>query len=146
MVDLFATSLNHRCDVYFAPMSDPMAAGTDAMLQSWDHLEAYAFPPFAMIRLVLNKLRMSVGTVMTLIAPFWPSKEWFPDLLSLLLEPPVLLPQRWDLLKQPQAHRFHLNTPMLRLHAWRLSSASPDSQGSLLEWLDNLAVREESPL
>ena len=31
-IDLFASSL------------DPMAAGTDAMLQSWDSLQAYAFP------------------------------------------------------------------------------------------------------
>ena len=31
-VDLFASSLSHR-SVYFAPVSDPMAAGTDAMLQ-----------------------------------------------------------------------------------------------------------------
>ena len=41
MVDLFASSLNHRCGVYFAPSSDPMAAGTDAILQSWDYLEGY---------------------------------------------------------------------------------------------------------
>ena len=54
MVDLFATSLNHHLSVYFAPMSDPMAAVTDAMLQDWDHLQAYAFPPVAMIRAVLN--------------------------------------------------------------------------------------------
>ena len=38
MVDLFATSLNHRLPVYFALVSDPRAAVTDAMLQSWDHL------------------------------------------------------------------------------------------------------------
>ena len=35
-VNLFASSLNHRCGVYFAPVSDPMAVGTDAMLQPWD--------------------------------------------------------------------------------------------------------------
>ena len=33
-IDLFASSLSHRCSVYFAPVSDPMAVGTDAMLQS----------------------------------------------------------------------------------------------------------------
>ena len=91
-VDLLATSLNHRLPVYFAPMSDPMASGTDAMLQNWDHLEAYAFPPVAMLHQVLNKVRNSVGTHVTLITPLWPSKEWFPDLLSLLTEPPVPLP------------------------------------------------------
>ena len=45
---LFATSLNHRLPVYFSPMVDPQSAGTDAMLQSWDGLQAYAFPPFGL--------------------------------------------------------------------------------------------------
>ena len=39
-IDLFATSLNHRLLVYFSPMFDPQSAGTDAMLQSWDGLQA----------------------------------------------------------------------------------------------------------
>ena len=37
-IDLFATSLNHRLQVYFSPVVDPQAVGTDAMLQSWDGL------------------------------------------------------------------------------------------------------------
>ena len=49
-VDLFTTSLNHRLQVYFSPMADPQAVGIDAMLQSWDHLQAYAFPPFGFIQ------------------------------------------------------------------------------------------------
>ena len=38
MVDLFASSLNHRCSIYFPTTSDPMVAGVDAMLQVWDNL------------------------------------------------------------------------------------------------------------
>ena len=74
-IDLFASSLNHRCGVYFVPVLDPMAGNTDAMLQSWDFLQAYAYPPFAMIPQVLVKLRSSPGTVLTLIAPFWSQRE-----------------------------------------------------------------------
>ena len=141
VIDLFATSLSHRCSIYFAPMSDPMAAGTDAMLQSWDNLQAYAFPPFAMIRQVLNKAMTSHNLTMTLIAPFWPAREWFPDLLSLLLEPPIPLPERWDLLRQPHVRKFHQRLCTLQLHAWRLSSASPEPRDSLRRWLSNLANR-----
>ena len=68
-IDLFASSLSHRCSVYFAPVSDPMAAGTDAMLRSWDLLQAYAFPPFAMISQVLATVRASQNLELTLIAP-----------------------------------------------------------------------------
>ena len=34
-VDLFASALNYHLPVYFSPLSDPMAAGTDAFLQDW---------------------------------------------------------------------------------------------------------------
>ena len=119
-IDLFVASLSHRCSVYFAPVSDPMAAGTDAMLQSWDSLQAYAFPPFAMIGQVLAKVRASQGLELTLIAPLWPQRPWFPELLELLILPPLPLPSRWDLLRQPHVRRLHQNLSVLRLHAWRL--------------------------
>ena len=146
MVDLFATSVSHRCSVYFAPMWDPMAAGVDAMLQPWSHLQAYAFPPFALIRQTLNKVRDSEGLTMTLIAPFWPSREWFPDLLSLLVEVLIPLPLRRDLLRQLTSQTFHTRLPWLRLHAWRLSSDSPGQSESLRQWLQDLPHVEGDPL
>ena len=138
MVDLFATSLNRRLSVYFAPMSDSMAAGTDAFLQTWNGMDVYAFPPFSIVRQVLNKLRASNSTNMTLIAPFWAQKEWFPDLLELLVDIPVRLPVRKDLLCQPNFHRFHLSPSTLSLHAWRDCSEPQEPQGSLREWLISL--------
>ena len=120
MVDLFATPLNYRCPIYFAPFADPQSAGTDAFLQDWSNMQAYAFPPFCLVRLVLNKVRTSRNLDLTLVAPFWPQKEWFPDLLDLAVEPPLRLPERSDLLRQPHFHRFHLSLHTLSLHAWRL--------------------------
>ena len=137
-IDLFASSLCHRCSVYFAPVSDPMAAGTDAMLQSWDSLQAYAFPPFTMISQVLAKVMASQGLELTLIAPFWPQHPWFPELLELLILPS--LPSRWDL-RQPHVRRFHQSLSMLRLHARRLSGDSREPPASLVAWLDDLGRR-----
>ena len=145
MVDLFATSLTARLPVYFSPASDPRAAGTDALLQPWDDLQAYAFPPIAIIRRVLLKLRSSRNCELTLIAPFWPQRDWFPDLLELLSDVPITLSDRRDLLRQPHFHRFHQNLPMLRLTAWRLSSGSPSKPVSLLLWLDNLSSAGDCP-
>ena len=145
VIDLFATALTARLPVYFSPASDPRAAGTDALLQPWDDLQAYAFPPIAIIRRVLLKLRSSKNCELTLIAPFWPQRDWFPDLLELLSDVPITLSDRRDLLRQPHFHRFHQNLPMLRLTAWRLSSGSPSKPVSLLRWLDNLSSVEDCP-
>ena len=138
IIDLFATSLTTRLPVFFAPAWKPKATGVDAFLQPWDNLQAYAFPPIAIIRRVLLKLRASHHCDLTLIAPFWPQREWFPDLLELLSDIPIELPKRRDLLRQPHFHRFHENLQMLRLTAWRLSSDSPAKQASLKQWLANL--------
>ena len=43
VIDLFATFLTARLPVFFAPVWGPKAAGVDAFLQPWDHLQAYAF-------------------------------------------------------------------------------------------------------
>ena len=144
VIDLFVTSLTARLPVYFSPASDPRSAGTDALLQSWDDLQAYAFPPIAIIRRVLLKLRSSKNCELTLIAPFWPQGDWFPDLLELLSDVPVTLSGRRDL-RQLHFHRFHLNLPMLQLTACRLSSDSPSKPASLLRWLDSLSSVEDCP-
>ena len=138
IIDLFATSLTARLPVFFAPAWEPKATGVDKFLQLWDNLQAYAFPPIAIIRRVLLRLRASHHCDLTLIAPFWPQREWFPDLLELLSDIPIELPKRRDLLRQPHFHRFHENLQMLRLTAWRLSSDSPAKQASLKQWLANL--------
>ena len=93
-MDLFDTSANHRCSIYFSPFRDPRSAGTDAFLQSWDGLQACAFPPVAVFPRVLAKLRASKGTELTLVAPHWAQRPWFLDLVQLSLAPPVILPSR----------------------------------------------------
>ena len=129
-IDLFATSVIHRCSNYFSPYRDPKSADTDAFLQSWDGLQAYAFPPFSIIPRVLAKLRESRGTELTLVAQHWPQRPWFPDLLQLSLAPPVVLPDRPDLLLLPRSHLCYPGLHRLRLHVWRLSGASPERRVS----------------
>ena len=70
-IDLFATSLSHQCCPYFSPFHDPNVLGTDALLQSWDGWQAYAFPPWLLIPTVLKKIRSSSGVLLTIIAPLW---------------------------------------------------------------------------
>ena len=144
-IDLFATSMNVRLPVYFAPMADPQSAGTDAMMQSWDDLQAYAFPPFGLLQRVLSKVRQSRGLELTLVAPFWPQHPWFPDLLELLVAVPVFLPQRKDLLRQPHFHRFHQNLRVLWLTAFRISSDPQEPSDSLRQWLVNLPAAGGPP-
>ena len=144
-IDLFATAMTRRLPVYFSPMYDPMSAGTDAMLQSGDGLQAYAFPPFGLLPRVLAKVRASRNLELTLVAPFWTQHLWFPDLLELLVEIPLFLPKRKDLLRQPHFHRFHHQLSMLQLTAFRISGDPHVRQASLTRWLVNLPAVDAVP-
>ena len=127
-------------------MVDPKAAAVDAMIQSWDHLQTYAFPPFGLIQRVLSKVRSSRNLEVTLVASFWLLCPWFPDLLDLLVDVPVLLPQRRDLLHQPHFHQYHWSLRTLELTGFRITSDLRTTLASLQEWLANLLSPEGRPL
>ena len=117
-IDLFATCLNAKLPLYCSLVPDPQAVFEDAFRHPWDDLDLYAFPPFALVGRVIAHL----------VAPLWPEKEWFADLLLLLTQPPLVLPC-WDrLLRQPHCNLFHQGAHALNLHAWRLSSDTTESR------------------
>ena len=60
----------------------------DAFRHPWDDLDLYSFPPFALVGRVIARVQQSSRVAMTLVAPLWPEKEWFADLLLLLTQPP----------------------------------------------------------
>ena len=121
-LDLFATRLNNRLPVFVSPMADPLAVDVDAMSMSWRGMYAYAFPPFVMLGRVLEKVFKDHPCEMILVAPKWPNQSWHARLLELLVDSPLVLPLREDLLFQPHNHLRHRSLPAVCLHAWRLSS------------------------
>ena len=120
-IDLFATRLNHRLPLYVSPIPDQKALSIDALSMNWNRIHTYAFPPFHLIPALINKIQVSQCKIV-LIAPFWPSRSWFPELLSLLVSPPITLPVIPNLLEQLQGRFRHQNIDMLQLHVWELSS------------------------
>ena len=92
-IDLFATRLNHRLPLYVSPILDQKALSIDALSMDWNRIHAYAFPPFHLIPAVINKIRLSQCKIV-LIAPLWLDRPWFPELLGLLVSPPVSLPAK----------------------------------------------------
>ena len=88
-IDLFATCLNAKLPLYCSLVPDPQAVFEDAFRHPWNDLDLYAFPPFALVGRVIARVQQSSRVAMTLVAPLWPEKEWFADLLLLLTQPPL---------------------------------------------------------
>ena len=100
-LDLFVTRFNHKLPLYVSPVLDNEAFVIDAFSMNWNHLHAYAFPPTILIPSVLNKIRQSQCRIV-LIAPLWPQRTWFLEVLQLLVSAPVLLPLFPKLHKQKE--------------------------------------------
>jgi len=121
--DLFASRLNKQLDRYISWRPDPGAILTDAFQTNWKELEGYAFPPFALIGRCLQKVRVEQSTIV-LVAPLWRNQAWFPMLLDLAVELPLLIPHCNDLLLDPKGQPHPLVcSNRLRLTAWKLSGS-----------------------
>ena len=122
-IDLFASRTSHQLPRYMAWKADPDALAVNALVQDWTDKQAYAFPPFPLIGKVLQKLRV-LEIDLVLICPSWPSQPWWSRVLGMAIKPPLLLPQRKDLLSNPKGEIHPLlsqGTNHLPLAAWLLS-------------------------
>ncbi|KAI2654668.1 enzymatic polyprotein [Labeo rohita] len=112
-VDLFATQENAQCPRWFS-LTHPAPLGLDSMVQTWPRLHLYAFPPIALLPGVLETVCRD-GVALLLVAPFWPGRVWFSDLISLLEGSPWEIPVRRDLLSQAGGSFLHPRPELWKL-------------------------------
>ncbi len=83
----------------------------------------------------LCKIREDEEQVL-LMAPYWPTRTWFPELMLLVTAPPWRIPLRKDLLTQRRDTLWHPRPDLWKLHVWvgpwtgRGSSRWPTPRGS----------------
>nr|XP_055041699.1 uncharacterized protein LOC129429202 [Misgurnus anguillicaudatus] len=116
-IDLFATSENTHCPLFFSLTDAPLQG--EALTSRWPKVSLYAFPPIKLIPLVLCKIREEGATVI-LVAPDWPNQPWYPDLREMLISPPWQIPLRRDLLSQVEGSVWHPSPELWNLHAWKV--------------------------
>ena len=120
-VDLFADRLNHQLARYWSWRPDPHAEGVDALTTVWNFMTEYAFPSFRLVHRILRKVQDEKAELL-LVAPVWGQQPWYPILLQMLTDQPVLIPMSQDLLKAPDGslHPLCVNSRLV-LTAWPVS-------------------------
>ena len=145
-IDLFATRYNHKLPQFVSPVPDSLAVAVDALTLPWEDLDAYAFPPTAILGKVVEKLLDTPCRRLILIAPGWPNMPWFWDLVAMSSQVPLSLPQLPNLLTQPFNQIPHRNLTNLNLHAWLLEPQQSKNRASLKQWQQELRLlREDQP-
>ncbi len=104
-VDLFASLETSHCQLFYSLTDGTL--GTDALAHSWPRgLRKYAFPPVSLLAQTLCKVREEEEQIL-LVAPYWPTRTWFPELMLLVTAPPWQIPLRKDLLTQRRGTLWH---------------------------------------
>lgn len=78
-VDLFASSETNHCPMWF-PLTHPAPLGLDVMVQLWQRLHLYAFPPISLLPGVLERVHRD-GARLLLVALYRSARVWFSDLM-----------------------------------------------------------------
>ena len=142
-IDLFATRFNHKLPQFVSPVPDSLAVAVDALTLPWKDLDAYAFPPTAILGKVVEKLLDSPCKRLILIAPGWANMPWFWDLVNMSSQVPLILPNLPSLLTQPFNQIPHRNLTNLNLHAWLLEPQKSKNRASLRQWQQELRLLKE---
>uniref|UniRef100_A0A1Y1ME70 Reverse transcriptase domain-containing protein n=1 Tax=Photinus pyralis TaxID=7054 RepID=A0A1Y1ME70_PHOPY len=119
-IDLFASRDNHKCSRYISWFRDPGSEAVDAFTMNWTDLFFYAFPPFALILKVLQKIITDKAEGI-LIVPFWQSQPWYPLFTRLVVNEPLFFYPSSNLLFSPYSKAKHPLERSLTLVAARLS-------------------------
>ena len=122
-IDLFATRINTQLPRFVAYRPDPEAEEIDDFSISWENLQFYAFPPFACVDRVLQKI-LKDKAIGILVVPDWPNQHWYHMLAEVTIYDIILHP-RLDLLFLPNNPKLqHPLQKHLRLRAALVSGAN----------------------
>jgi hypothetical protein len=119
-IDLLASLINHQTQIYCSWNPDYLAYAIDTLTILWNNMFAYAYSPICLIPKILQHMTQ-YNCQLILIAPHWPRRHWFPNLLKLIADFLRKLPVREDLLDQLKSNILHPNPAVFNLAAWLLS-------------------------
>lgn len=121
IVDLFASRHNFQFTKYVSYRPDPEAFAIDAFSLNWSQYIFYAFPPFCLVSRVIQKV-IADGATGIVVVPYWPTQTFYPLLISILVEQPVLVSSRQNLLSlASHPHKQHPLHRKLRLLICKVS-------------------------
>ena len=145
-LDLFASRWNAQVKKFYTWKAQPSALGTNALSHKWPNVGAYAFPPVALIPVVLNKILQENLKQIIVITPAWPTQNWYSKLLNMSIKEPIILPQTQNLLVDAQNQPPHLlNYKTFRLVAWTLCGTTSEHLDSLRKQPDSWQILTETP-
>ena len=161
---MFASRLDYQTTTYVAWRAEPQAMVKNAFTLNWHYYPIYASPGFSLITPVLQKIEMDLSEEIIVVSQ-WIAQSWYSLLARILIEKPLLLPQRDNILYLPfnrdKRHPFGKNLKLMscrfimsalqnqvvsqsahaRIHPHLLEPWNPEKISNLLEQMARLYLR-----
>lgn len=95
-IDRFAAPHNALVSRFNSLLPLPGSEGTDAFCHNWVGENNWLHPPTACLPRTVQVLQLT-GAAATVVAPYWPAQQWFPELCRLATEARTILPAQLQL-------------------------------------------------
>jgi hypothetical protein len=122
-IDLFASRLNTQLEKFCAWKPDPDASFIDAFSIDWSEYKCYMFPPFSLLGRCVKKVQYDKTTAI-LVAPLWPTQAWFSQTMQMLIDTPIMVQTRDNLLSLPYKETVHPLRKTMNLMICQISGNS----------------------
>ena len=121
--------------LFFSEGSDPLSSGVNAFSLPWPEA-VYAFPPINLItKFVLHFINKQIPLGL-LITPYWPAQSYFPILLDIIIENPIIFSGSQLEPMQSPKRSWHKSSFL----AWHISS-DQDKRRAFLRRLQSVSSR-----
>ena len=141
-IDLFASRLNCQFKPFVSWHPDPEAVAIDAFTFNWGNGLKYILPPFSMIQRTLKKLAKDQGEAI-MVVPYLITACWYPQMLQLLVDKPVLLPKGKRVLQLPHSGEPHPLHQKLQLMGCYLSGSPSRHKAFMAKLATSYVTRGE---
>ena len=117
-IDLFATKFNAKLKIYHSSIQDQKAAQINTFTTDWSNYKVlYAFPPPNLIHKVIYKWKREKNGQLILLAPNWPTKNWYSPLQRITIKKIPLLLNQEDLFIRVKTGKQIIQPSKFHLHA-----------------------------
>ena len=125
-IDMFATYLNRKHNIFAAFKADPEATYINAFTLDWKKFTPFIFSPFNLILRVLQKIQDDEVHRAVCVVPMFTSAIWFPQLMRMCVQKSIILPRKcvkdmrlpWNPKKlHPMAKKLRLMLVVLSFHS-----------------------------
>lgn len=120
-IDLFASRLNFQVEKFCSWEPDPQSEYVNAFTLNWGNFYyVYLFPPFSLLNRCIRKIKSDKASGM-MIVPYWPTQIWFPALMEIVTDNPLVINRKKNLLSLPHQGQEHPLGKKLTLLACQVS-------------------------